>query len=98
MVHLLTKFAWACVGGTIVLAANWTFNNAKPELQLVCERTDNDESGPLTRLYECVNAQTGEVVLLTCNSVSAGKYSASLPKKMRLRAIPFNCSEQVEKD
>ena len=81
-----------------MLAANWAFDNAEPEVQLACEQTDTDESGPVTRLYECVDAQTGEVVLLTCNSVSAGKHSASLPKKMKLRAIPFNCLKQGEGD
>ena len=98
MAHPLTMLAWGCVGGTIMLAANWAFDNAEPEVQLACEQTDTDERGPVTRLYECVDAQTGEVVLLTCNSVSAGKHSASLPKKMKLRAIPFNCSEQGEGD
>jgi hypothetical protein len=98
MTHPLTMFAWGCVGGTTVLAAIRAFNNAEPEVQLACEQTDTDESGPFTRFYECVDAQTGEVVLLACNSVSAGKHSASLPKKMKLRAIPFNCSERGEGD
>lgn len=98
MAHPLTMFAWGCVGGTIALASIWAFNNAEPELQLACKQTNTDESGPFTRLYECVDAQTEEVVLLTYNSVSAGECSASLPKKMKLRAIPFNCSEQGEGD
>ena len=80
MAHPLKMFAWKCVGGAIVPAAIWAFYNAEPEVQLACEQTDRDESG-FTRLYECVDAQTGEVVLLTCNSVPARKHSASLPKK-----------------
>ena len=98
MAHPLTMLAWGCVGGTIVLAAIWASNKPEPEVQLACKQMDTNESGPFTGLYECVDAQTGEVVLLTCNSVSAGKHSASLPKKMKLRAIPFNCSEQGEGD
>ena len=32
MAHPLTMLAWGCVGGTIVLAANWAFDNAEPEV------------------------------------------------------------------
>ena len=96
MMQPLIKLAWLFVGGTIALAIVWALNNAESEVQLACEQTNTNESRP--RLYECVAAQTGEVVLLTCYSVRGGKSSVSLPKKMNLRAIPPNCSELVEEE
>ena len=96
MVHPLTKLAWLSVGGTIALAIVWALNNAEPEVQLACKQTDTDGSRP--RLYECVETQTGAVVLLTCHFVSCGRGSLSLPKTMNLRAIPPNCSELVEEE
>ncbi len=93
MARPLTKLAWLIVGGTIALATIWAFNNAESDVQLACSQAD---SRP--RTYECVDAQTGEVVLLTCSSVSSGKPSIGLPKKMNLRAIPPNCSEQAEEE
>lgn len=96
MMHPLTKLAWLFVGGTIALAIIWALNNAEPEVQLACKQTDTNESRP--RRYECVDAQTGEVVLRTLNSVRGGKGSVSLPKKMNLGAIPPNCSELVEEE
>jgi hypothetical protein len=96
MMHPLTKLAWLFVGGTIALAIIWALNNAEPEVQLACKQTDTSESRP--RRYECVDAQTGEVWLLTCYSVRGGTGSVSLPKKINLRAIPPNCSELVEEE
>ena len=96
MMHHLTKLAWLFVGGTIALAIICALNNAEPEVQLACKQTDTSESRP--RRYECVDAQTGEVLLLTCYSVSGGTGSVSLPKKMNLRAIPPNCSKLVEEE
>ena len=94
MARPLTKLAWLIVGGTIALATIWAFNNAESDVQLACSQAD---SRP--RTYECVDAQTGEVVLLTCSWVpSGGKYSAGPLKKMNLRAIPPNCSEQAEEE
>ena len=96
MVHPRTKLAWLFVGGTIALATIWAFNNAESEVQLACKQADTGDVGP--RRYECVDEQTGEVVSLTCSSVSGGKTSVGLPKKMSLRAIPPNCSEQAEEE
>jgi hypothetical protein len=96
MMHPLTKLAWLFVGGTIALAIIWALNNAEPEVQLACKQTDTSDRRP--RRYECVEAQTDEVWLLTCYSVRGGKGSVSLPKKMNLRAIPPNCSELVEEE
>jgi hypothetical protein len=93
MAHPLTKLAWLCVGGTIALAGIWTSNNAESDLQLTCSQAD---SRP--RIYECADAHTGEVVSLHCSSVSAGRRSVGMPKKMNLRAIPPNCSEQAEEE
>jgi hypothetical protein len=95
MMHPLTNLAWLFVGGAIALATIWASNNAEPEVQLACKQTDTSESRP--RRYECVEAQTGEVVLLTCYSVG-GNASLGLPKKINLRAIPPNCSELVEEE
>lgn len=91
MAHPLTKFAWGCVGGTIALAAIWAFKNAESDVHLFCGQAD---SRP--RIYECVDAQTGELVLLYCSAIPGGRYSVGMPKKVNLRAIPSNCSEQAE--
>ena len=93
MAHPLTKFAWVCVGGTIALAAIWTFNNAEPDVQLACKLANNSE---MPSLYECTDTRTGEVILLTCERVAGVRYSISLLKQMTLRVIPPNCSEQAE--
>jgi len=49
-------------------------------------------------LYERVDTQTDRVVLLNCKPVSAGRYSTYLLKRMALRAMSPNCSEQVEEE
>ena len=94
--HRLARRAWLFVGETIALAIVWALKKSEPEGQLAGKQTDTSESRP--RRYECVDAQTGEVWLLTCYSVRGGTGSVSLPKKMNLRAIPPNCSELVEEE
>ncbi len=90
MSHPLTRLAWLCVGGTIALATIWSLKNAEPEVQLDCKLA-SDPKTPL--LYECVDTQTGEVILLTCRRVAGLRYSTGLLEQMTLRAIPPNCSE-----
>ena len=93
MMHPLTRLAWLCVGGTIALVTILVFNNAESGVQLACNQADSQH-----RFYECLDAQTGEFVLLYCSRVYGGKYSVGMPKKMNLRAIPPNCSEQAEEE